>query len=195
MSKDKNIKKITLIIFTLAYATLAVVFILSKQMAYLAESIAIYSGYLLYVYLEKKEKIFIKWYIVILALINAIIHSYLGHFVGLYDVSKYFDKLLHVYGIFSFSLVAYSIIIGSFGIKLNSSLWVFIVVSLSGITIGTLFEIAEFILDITLKTQSQKGLLDTNLDLICDVVGALLAGLTATNSRLAYSMRNKSSHQ
>ncbi len=186
MDKDKKIKQIILVAFTLIYIILSILFIVNKQIPYLVESIVIYFAYLLYVYLEKKGKIFIRWFILILGLVNAVIHSYMGHHIRLYDTSLYFDKILHVYGIFSFSLAAYSIIVDSPNISLNSKLWIFIIVSLCGIAIGTLFEIVEFTLDLILKTQSQKGLLDTNLDLVSDVIGALAAGLLAANSKIFY---------
>jgi len=186
MDKDKKMKQIIFVVFTVVYIIISLVLIVNREISYLVESIIIYFAYLLYVYLEKKGRIFVRWFIVVPGLVNAIIHSFMGHYMRLYDTSLYFDKLLHIYGIFSFSLAAYSIIVGSPDISLNSKLWIFIAVSLCGIAIGTLFEIVEFTLDTVLKTQSQKGLLDTNLDLISDVIGALAAGLFAANTRTFY---------
>lgn len=186
MDKDKKIKQIIFVVFTLIYTILSILFIINKQTSYLVESIFIYSAYIFYAYLEKKGKIFVRWFILALGLINAIIHSYMGHYLRFYDTSLYFDKFLHVYGIFSFSLVSYSIIVMSPNISINSKLWIFIIVALCGITIGALFEIVEFTMDTVFKTQGQKGLLDTNLDLVSDVVGALAAGLFAANSKIFY---------
>lgn len=184
MEKDKEIKQIILVVFTLIYIIITILFMVNKEISYVAESIAIYSAYLFYINLEKKGKLFIRWSIVVLGLITAVIHSFLGHYMKLYDTSPYFDKLLHMFGIFAFSLAAYSIIAGSPNIRCNSKLWVFIIVVLCGIAIGAIFEIVEFTLDVVLKTQSQKGLLDTNLDLVSDVIGAIAAGLFAANSRM-----------
>ena len=44
---------------------------------------------------------------------------------------------------------------------------------------GVVFEIIEFTHDSLLKTKKQKGLIDTDFDLISDVIGAIIAGVFA----------------
>jgi uncharacterized membrane protein YjdF len=53
-----------------------------------------------------------------------------------------------------------------------------------GISIGAIFEIIEFIIDTHKKEESQrakmqKGLKDTDFDLICDIIGSALGSIFA----------------
>ncbi|MBE6033778.1 MAG: hypothetical protein E7222_03650 [Clostridiales bacterium] len=61
-----------------------------------------------------------------------------------------------------------------------NEIWVytFLLVTTLGITIGVLFEIAEFIHDsFSKKMKCQHGLADTDFDLIFNVFGSAIAGL------------------
>jgi uncharacterized membrane protein YjdF len=57
--------------------------------------------------------------------------------------------------------------------KLYAAIFVFSV----GITIGAIFEIIEFTFDKAKHTKMQKGLKDTDLDLIFDVIGSVAAAI------------------
>jgi uncharacterized membrane protein YjdF len=88
-----------------------------------------------------------------------------------------FDKMIHLFGIYSLAIFVYSIMSQftpmSFASKLNK----FIFITVLGFSLGAVFEIIEYIGDITInpKMHNQSDLTDTDLDLVADLVGALIA--------------------
>ncbi|MEM8743510.1 MAG: hypothetical protein AAGF14_02620 [Pseudomonadota bacterium] len=119
-------------------------------------------------------------------------HIVFGMQAGLYETSAVFDKLMHLFGcgaIAGLVATATSDYCARKQVALPTPLlWglaVGIVVSL-----GTLWEVFEFAIDRTGLFQAQKGLTDTMLDLVADVIGAL-ATVTAfiwMNRRKAYTL-------
>jgi hypothetical protein len=87
--------------------------------------------------------------------------------------------MLHVFGTFAFTLFFFSIIHKTTRMVYSSKLYTFIFITSLGVCLGVLFELIEFTLDILFKANNQRGLLDTNLDLIANVLGAILAGVFA----------------
>jgi len=67
-------------------------------------------------------------------------------------------------------------------ISFKSRLNEFIFLTLVGISLGAIFEMLEFMADITLKPKipNQPDLIDTDLDLVADFVGALIASFHIT---------------
>lgn len=130
---------------------------------------------------EKFTSFRLKNYIRLMLLITLISHSLLGEYFQLYYTTGYFDNALHLFGSLSFALFTYELI-SSFMLIQSSRpiLLTFILVSLLGICLGTLFELIEFTLDQLLKERNQFGLVDTDLDLLFDVLGSLLAGAIAS---------------
>ncbi len=104
-------------------------------------------------------------------------HLLFGQYYDLYKTSSVFDKALHLFGAFGISLFLYELLISLiYPVSISDSiLLIFILIVSIGVTIGTLFEIMEFILDKIFDTNNQKGLKDTNLDLIFNVLGATIA--------------------
>ena len=103
-------------------------------------------------------------------------HIVLGMQAGLYETSAVYDKLMHMLGcgaIAGIVITAASQYCKRNRIQLPGPLlWVLaigIVVSL-----GTFWEIFEFAIDRTGLFQAQRGLTDTMLDLIADLLGALV---------------------
>ena len=87
-------------------------------------------------------------------------------------------KILHVVGTYAFSLFAYVLVAQLLKQPVSSSFKFILVVSL-GVSLGGFYEILEFLTDAFLQPIpiSQPSLLDTDLDLIGDVVGAVLAAI------------------
>lgn len=106
-------------------------------------------------------------------------HSFIGNYLNVYNKSKYYDRYLHGFGAFSFSLFAYSIIDKTVFHPVIPRLYGSIFMISLGIALGCLLEILEFSNDVRLKTKNQKGLKDTDFDLIGNVIGSIVCGVYA----------------
>ncbi|MBP2635235.1 MAG: hypothetical protein H6Q72_1142 [Firmicutes bacterium] len=106
--------------------------------------------------------------------------SFWGLYWNLYNTSSIFDKVQHVFGNYAFSLFAYSVICQVSRPLIGRGFSFVFIVSL-GLAIGALYEIGEFLGDTIMKPKmlSQPNLLDTDLDLIADMTGALMAAIHA----------------
>lgn len=141
--------------------------------------IAATSLFIIYTLLELKYNLQLNNYIRIISIITILAHSILGRYFNFYNTRPSFDILLHTFGTYSFSLFAYSLISQIFPNYHRSNHYIFIFVITLGISLGTIFEIIEFLFDILINssTKHQNGLIDTNLDLIADSFGAIIAAL------------------
>ncbi len=137
--------------------------------------------FIIFIIYEKKKGILITDFIRISVIITLLSNSFLGDYLGLYYSSAYFDKALHIFGSFSFSIFIFSIFLGKGHFKGVSKTFIFISILLIGSFIGTMFEIGEFICDQIFQMKNQNGLVDTDLDMICNTVGAAIAGIFVLN--------------
>jgi hypothetical protein len=120
----------------------------------------------------------IPYYILLLCMIALFLNSYVGYYLEYFWKSTKFDRYLHGYGIFSYTLLFYFIIthlIESGGTKLFHALFIVFL----GISLGAIFEISEFRTDSKRNTRMQKGLKDTDFDIMFDIIGSGAAGLFA----------------
>jgi len=137
--------------------------------------------WILYTIWEVKSGITVSNYIRAGVMTILISDSYCGLYLDFYVTSSIFDKVQHVFGSYVFSLFAYSIIC-----KLTQPMigrgFTFIFILTLGLSIGAIYEVGEFLGDSIVKPRmpSQPNLLDTNLDLIADIIGALLAAVHVT---------------
>ena len=117
-------------------------------------------------------------YVMIFVIIAVFIHTFLGYFLNLYQRTKTFDHLMHAYGSFSYALLAYCTLV-NFIAAPSSRLFTAIFVFTAGMALGVLVEIFEFVCDSNKRRalKLQKGLKDTNYDLIFDTIGSLCAGI------------------
>ncbi|MCX7748378.1 MAG: hypothetical protein N2645_16060 [Clostridia bacterium] len=163
--------------YTMIAIILSILFLLRNQAMYLFEFLISYFSYLLFLYIEKKRNIrlenYIKWFYILSTTAN----SLFGEYFNLFNTSTIFDKLLHMVGTFTFALMAYSLFIKIFDSRVYTPAFIFTITVSLGMAIGVLFEIIEYIADIYLKTLNQPSLEDTNLDLIFNLIGAVLASL------------------
>lgn len=119
-------------------------------------------------------------FILVFFMITLIGHTVFGQSLNLYHRSKIFDRYLHCFGAFTFSLLFYSILQNIWGPIQGGKGYTALLIAAMGITLGTLFEILEFMIDTVLKSpkplKHQHGLADTDMDLISNTLGAILAG-------------------
>jgi hypothetical protein len=116
--------------------------------------------------------------LLIFALIAVWCNSYFGYCRYLFETSRVFDRFMHAYGTFSYTLLVFAILklfIKMGGSKFFVSLFVFTL----GNTIGALFEIFEFYSDMKKGTHAQQGLKDTDMDMIFNIIGSIAAALFA----------------
>lgn len=167
------------IAFLVMQTVVFVQFFINGKQHYYAGVIATTILYLLLLYLEKRGTLKITGFVRACIVITVTAHHYLGENYDLYLKSVFFDKLLHVFGTYSFTIFFFQIINQNEWITFSSKKGRFINVTALGLSIGTLFEILEFILDKSFNpaVPYQSGLYDTNLDLISDFIGAIISAL------------------
>lgn len=179
-----NYRKITLVFTgTFLAVLLVLIFILAEQgRNTYAQNIAIKASvWVIYTFMEMKYGIELNQYIRVFVMLVIISDSLIGLYFDLYTTSAVFDKIQHILGSYAFSLFAYTLLCKLTHPVLNRICSFVLVVSL-GLGIGVFYEIGEFIGDLVTKPSipSQPSLLDTNLDLISDVIGSLLGAVHAT---------------
>lgn len=120
-------------------------------------------------------------YQLLLTMLTVLGACFLGHYLECYTKSKTFDRYLHAFGSFSFSLLTYSILnhfIVTGGSLLFRALFIFLI----GNTLGVFFELVEMHHDKKIKlknVKSQKGLKDTDTDMLFNLFGSVLAAVFA----------------
>lgn len=147
-----------------------------------ARSVMAATGFLgIYTLLEVKLKLYMGNYVRLLVMLAVFFDAFYGYFYDLYVTSFTFDKLLHIFGTYAFALFAYSLIIQRMATPIAKPVKFLLAASL-GLGIGAFYEIMEFITDTVSPpvSPSQPSLLDTDLDLAGDMIGALLAAIHAT---------------
>lgn len=109
-------------------------------------------------------------------IIALFIHTFFGYFKDLYTRSKTFDRYLHAYGSFAFALFFYTLLSQLMNASVTPKLFGAVLAAFTGIAMGALFEIVEFAIDVKMPVKTQRGLKDTDMDLIFDVIGSAAAG-------------------
>lgn len=113
------------------------------------------------------------------------LHSVFGMYLQFYDKYTYFDDFLHITGGMWLSLVLFPIILAielTFtSQKLSTAIWKVNLSTFSlSVTLGTLWEVFEFLSDIIFRDYpgyrlaQQDSLFDTMTDLIYDCAGSIL---------------------
>lgn len=123
-------------------------------------------------------RISIPYLVLIFVMVSVFLHTIAGHYLELYKKSKLFDRYQHGLGSFSFALLIY-LTISKVTVAGGSLLFRAVFVASLGITAGAIFEIFEYIHDSKNKTKLQRGLKDTDFDIISDVIGSVLAAVLA----------------
>lgn len=135
---------------------------------------------LAFVFLEVKYKLFMSTYVRILVVVTLFLDAAFGYYFDLYVTSGVFDKFLHFFGAYTFSLFAYIFAAQLQGSSLKKPVK-FILVACLGLSMGAFYEIFEFLSDSISRADppSQPSLQDTDLDLTADLIGSILAGFHA----------------
>jgi len=160
----------------------------NNQTVFIYEVIATTLIILVYSFFEIKYNLFLNHYIRILVITTILLHTYVGDYLHFYAKSFVFDKILHGFGTYSFTLFVY-VIINQLIKNVNYKRpYEFIFVVCLGMTLGQGLEFLEFLIDLILKPaeHSQSGLIDTNLDMILNTLGAIIAAIHISISRMKF---------
>ena len=111
----------------------------------------------------------------------AVLANIAGYAFNLYARWAWFDKVLHPYTIgaitLALALVLYGRVLTG---AAHQRLLLILVIAAIGLSVGALWEVAEWGYDLFAPGNVIKGKDDTITDLIVDALGALLAGLWAS---------------
>lgn len=127
--------------------------------------------------LQRNYRIMLPWLLELLLVLQLHLHTFWGVWLRFYDSHWFWDKLLHLKGTMLVSLVGF---LAAYAVHLSGKvrltgpiLGLFTVVF--GNALGAWWEIAEFLVDKTLKKNTQYGLDNTMIDLINNLLGSLIA--------------------
>lgn len=153
----------------------------SGQSSYARSVMSITFLWALYTFLEARYGLFMNMYIRAMVIISLLGDSFCGSFLDLYTTSSIFDKFLHILGSYSFSLFFYILVIQLLTGPIKRSFKFILILSL-GLSVGAFYEILEFITDTFSHPNpiSQPSLLDTDLDLVGDLIGSFIAAIHGT---------------
>ncbi|CUH97649.1 putative membrane protein [Propionispora sp. 2/2-37] len=135
--------------------------------------------WVVYTAIEMKYGLYMSNYIRVVVMLSIICDSFFGYYLEYYITSSVFDKILHIFGTYSFALFFYFLVIQLLLKKPLNRSFAYLFIVLLGISFGTLYELLEFFVDYTAQPaiRGQAGLLDTDLDLLADTIGALFAAI------------------
>lgn len=167
------------VIFSAIMLFISIAAIVKKRYTLLPEHIATYVFYIAFLISQYMLKFQVNLLIILLVLITLIGNSFIGKYLYVYNTSKHYDRFLHAFGAFSFSLFYYSILHKLFMPIVSSKFYIGVFVAAIGIALGCIFEIYEFIADSITTSKNQHGLKDTNFDMISNIIGSSIAGIAS----------------
>lgn len=177
---DQKIFILNVVIISISQISLMVKYLQQKKSSKFIGDLIIYCVILSFLLYEHYFKLNIPDIILTGSVITVIGHTFIGLYFNIYYKSNYFDRYLHLFGSFSFSLLAFSIINYITPLVNVSWIYTFLFVMTLGISIGVFFEIIEFIHDcFSKKIMCQHGLTDTDFDMIFNVFGSFIAGIVS----------------
>lgn len=138
--------------------------------------------WVVYTLIEAKCNLFMNNYVRVVTMTAIICDAFFGYYLDYYETSFVFDKMLHAFGTYAFALFAYVLAVQLLHHPV-SRVFKFILVASLGLSLGAAYELVEFLVDTFAYPiiPSQLSLLDTDLDMVCDTIGALFAAVHAVS--------------
>jgi len=182
MANDKSALLKTTVLFLAIQVVLMFELSRQGQYSYTRSVMGTTCFWVIYAFLEARYGIYMNTYVRVMAVLTLLFDGFFGSYLDLYTTSSIFDKILHVFGTYAFSLFAYVLVVQLLKHPVNSSFKFILVVSL-GVSLGAFYEILEFLTDTFSHPIpiSQPSLLDTDLDLIGGAIGAVIAAIHAVS--------------
>lgn len=127
--------------------------------------------------MQHNFRVVLPWELEFLIVLQLLLHTFWGVWLRFYDSRSFWDDLLHLQGTLIVSFLGF---LGAYALHMNGRLrlsgpFLGLFIVIFGNALGAWWEIAEFIVDKTLKKNTQYGLDNTMMDLIHNLVGSLLA--------------------
>ncbi len=177
---EKSRKQIIILLTVFLILQLIVIGLFcSSHPDYVWETIIAAGIFIVISILQIKLKLYLGRYISGILMITIVSHSFLGRYVGLYNTSSIYDRIQHIFGIYSFALFTYILVNRITGKPMVSGFRDFVFIAALGMSLGVVVEVIEFLSDLLFHPplRNQPSLLDTDLDLISDTAGAIIAAL------------------
>jgi uncharacterized membrane protein YjdF len=164
-------------IFLVAQIAVMIGLLYNNQVAYWRGVMVTTTFWLVYIFLEARYQLKMSTYVRVLIMLTIFFDAFFGLYCDWYVSSFVFDKVLHFFGAYAFSLFAYILVMQLQKDTVDRPLK-FILTACLGLSLGAIYEILEFLVDSITHPipPGQPSLLDTDIDLIGDMLGALLAG-------------------
>lgn len=126
---------------------------------------------------QRNYRITLPFELDLLITLSIFLHTFMGEGLGFYSKFWLWDNLLHMYGSGVSALLAFVIVYSMHytgKVRLTLPLiWFF--TAIFAMAMGGMWEIVEFSVDTFFGKNAQKGLEDTMLDMIYDLLGGLTA--------------------
>lgn len=167
-----------LFLSVLAEVFIAVKYIKSGQTKRLKSTLVPTGLFVIYLIALCIFRISIPYFVLALTTLTVLLHTFVGLYLKLYRKSKIYDRYLHGFGGFSFALLLY-LTLSKVTAPGGSVVFRAVFVAAIGVASGVVFEIVEFLHDLRNKMDMQRGLMDTDFDLIFDVIGSTAAAILA----------------
>lgn len=131
--------------------------------------------------IERSAQITLPWIVDFMITLVLYLHVALGGAVGLYYMDLYipYDKVLHFFSTIMISVLAFMIVFTLYytrRIRLNF-FFLGLLIVMTAMTLGSIWEILEFTLDKLAGSRSQGGLDDTMMDIIMDFFGGTITAV------------------
>lgn len=154
--------------------------------------------WVLYLVLEEKTGWQIPISIRILVVFSILSNGLIGVVLNLYHTTAYFDNVQHAVTSYAVSIWAYYLLQQFAGVVITSKKLHFVIIVCLALSIGASYEIFEFSLDHIIKTKNknQFSLYDTDLDLIANLIGGVIAAIHfVLSKRLNSFLITKKGHE
>lgn len=164
------------VVFFLTQLIIVFAYVQRHRFEYIFSPFLMMSVYGIVLWTEKKLNFQLENYIRFGLITTMISHSLLGEYYNLYYTAGWFDNALHLWGAMSFAFYGAKLMELGLGLTFwdKPNLY-FVTIVLLGISLGAVFELLEFAMDLFSGGHNQSGLVDTNLDMIFDLLGAIIA--------------------
>ena len=139
---------------------------------------------------QRNYNIVLPFELDLLITLSIFLHTFMGEGLDFYSKYWLWDKFLHIYGSAVTAVLAFITVYSlHYSRKLRLTLPLIGLFTFTfSMAMGAVWEIGEFAVDALFGTQAQKGLMDTMIDLINNLIGGLVvAGLAVIYVRYAKS--------